>query len=262
LKTSSDSLVRSLAEHGVAVEPARYAPDGLIVKTGNPLRTPLAGTGAFFLQDEASQLVALLVAPEPGMRVLDTCASPGGKTTAMAAMADDRAEIIAADVRSARVELLKETVNASGSRGIRIVQADLEAGLPFNAAFDAVFVDAPCSGLGIVRRDPDIRWRRMESDLAKLANAQLTMLGHAAEAVRRGGRLIYSTCSSEPEENEQVVAEFLEANSKFRAVDLGAEKPAHFDAIAPVLDQAGFLHTRPDQHGLEAFFGAVLRRVR
>ncbi len=261
LKTSSDSLVRSLAEHGVAVEPARYAPDGLIVKTGNPLRTPLAGTGAFFLQDEASQLVALLVAPEPGMRVLDTCASPGGKTTAMAAMADDRAEIIAADVRSARVELLKETVNASGSRGIRIVQADLEAGLPFNAAFDAVFVDAPCSGLGIVRRDPDIRWRRMESDLAKLANAQLTMLGHAAEAVRRGGRLIYSTCSSEPEENEQVVAEFLEANSKFRTVDLGAEKPAHFDAIAPVLDQAGFLHTRPDQHGLEAFFGAVLRRV-
>ena len=104
----------------MTVEPARYAPDGLIVTTGNPLRTPLAGTGQFVLQDEASQLVALLGAPEPGMRVLDTCASPGGKTTAMAAMAGDRAEIVAADVRSARVQLLRETVSASGAHNIRV----------------------------------------------------------------------------------------------------------------------------------------------
>lgn len=261
LKTTADLLVRTLAEHGVEVEPARYAPDGLIVKTGNPLRTPLAGSGLFFLQDEASQLVALLAAPQPGMRVLDTCASPGGKTTAMAAMADDRAHIVAADVRGARVQLLRETVAASGTRSVRVIQADLEAGLPFNADFDVVFVDAPCSGLGIVRRDPDIRWRRTESDLAPLASAQLTMVRHAADTVRPGGRLVYSTCSSEPEENDAVVAEFLKANAKFQAVDLRAEKAAHFEAIAPVLDAAGFLRTTPDTHGLEAFFGAVMRRV-
>ena len=261
LKTTPGLLVRALAEHGVEVEPARYAPDGLIVKIGNPLRTPLAGSGLFFLQDEASQLVALLAAPQPGMRVLDTCASPGGKTTALAAMADDRAHIVAADVRSARVQLLRETVVASGTRSVRMIQADLEAGLPFNAAFDVVFVDAPCSGLGIVRRDPDIRWRRRESDLAPLASAQLTMVRHAADTVRPGGRLVYSTCSSEPEENDAVVAEFLKANEKFQAVDLRAEKPAHFEAIAPVLDDAGFLRTTPDKHGLEAFFGAVMRRV-
>jgi 16S rRNA (cytosine967-C5)-methyltransferase len=262
LKTDAAALTRALAEHGVTVEPARYAPDGLIVTDGNPLRTPLAGTGQFFLQDEASQLVALLAAPEPGMRVLDTCAAPGGKTTALAAMAGDRAEIVATDVRPARVQLLRETVAASGAQNIRVLRADLEAGLPFAAEFDVVFVDAPCSGLGIVRRDPDIRWRRTESHLAPLADAQVKMLGNAAEAVRPGGRLIYSTCSSEPEENERVVQRFLEANASFAHVDLRADKPAAFDALEPVLDRAGVLRTSPHEHGLEAFYGAVLRRVK
>ena len=183
------------------------------------------------MQDEASQLVALLGAPEAGMRVLDTCAAPGGKTTAMAAMAGDRAEIVAADVRGARVQLLRETVSASGAQHVRVVQADLEAGLPFGPAFDVVFVDAPCSGLGTVRRDPDIRWRRAENDLASLASAQLTMLRHAAETVRSSGRLVYATCSSEPEENDRVVASFLAGNSDFAKVDLRTDNPTHFDAL-------------------------------
>ncbi len=182
LKTDDAALATSLARHGVAVQPARFAPDGFIVTSGNPLRTPLAGTGLFVLQDEASQLVALLGAPEPGMRVLDTCASPGGKTTAMASMSGDRAEIVATDVRSARLELLRETVAASGASNIRVQQADLEAGLPFAPEFDIVFVDAPCSGLGTVRRDPDIRWRRRESDLVSFAKAQLTMIRNAARS--------------------------------------------------------------------------------
>ena len=262
LKTDAEALTRALSEHGVSVEPARFAPDGLIVTSGNPLRTPLAGTGQFFLQDEASQLVALLGAPEPGMKVLDTCASPGGKTTAMAAMADDRAEIVATDVRSARVQLLRETVAASGAQNVRVLQADLEAGLPFAPEFDVVFVDAPCSGLGTVRRDPDIRWRRTEADLAPLAATQLTMIGNAAAAVRPGGRLIYSTCSSEPEENELVVERFLQSNSCFAPIDLRIETPAVFDALEPVLDEGGVLRTSPHKHGLEAFYGAVLRRVK
>jgi len=262
LKTDRDPLIKALSEHGVEVEPARYAPDGLVVKSGNPLRTSLAGTGLFFLQDEASQLVALLGAPEPGMRVLDTCASPGGKTTAMASMAGDRAQIVATDVRTARVELLRETVKASGARNIHVQQADLEAGLPFTSEFDIVFVDAPCSGLGTVRREPDIRWRRNEADLAPLARAQSTMLRNAAEALRPGGRLIYSTCSSEPEENDAVVSDFLKASDRFTAVNLNADKPAPFDALQPVLDDTGVLRTLPHKHGLEAFYGAVLRRVK
>jgi 16S rRNA (cytosine967-C5)-methyltransferase len=262
LKTKPDGLLNALAEHGVSVQPARYAPDAFVVTSGNPLRTPLAGTGLFVVQDEASQLVALLGAPEPGMRVLDTCASPGGKTTAMASMSADRAEIVATDVRSARLELLRETVHASGAKNIRVQQADLEAGLPFGDEFDLVFVDAPCSGLGTLRRDPDIRWRRTEADLAPLSRAQLTMIRNAAKAVRPGGRLVYSTCSSEPEENEAVISQFLQSNEAFRQVDLNVERPAYFGALEPVLDETGVLRTRPDQHGLEAFYGAVLRRVK
>jgi 16S rRNA (cytosine967-C5)-methyltransferase len=262
LKTDRDAVVRDLASLGVAVEPARYAPDGLIVTSGNPLRTPLAGTGHFVLQDEASQLVALLGAPLPGTKVLDTCASPGGKTTAMAAMADDRTRIVAADVRGARVQLLRETVAASGARNIQVVQADLQAGLPFTAEFDVVFVDAPCSGLGTVRRDPDIRWRRVESDLVPLAAAQAAMIRNAAAAVAPGGRLIYSTCSSEPEENDRVVADFLSSNPQFSMINLRSERPAYFDALEPVLDEHGVLRTMPHLHQLEAFYGAVLRRVK
>ena len=262
LKIDRDALARELSNHGVTVEPSRFAPDGLIVTSGSPLRTPLAGTGKFVFQDEASQLVALLGAPEPGMTVLDTCASPGGKTTAMAAMANGSAHIIAADVRNARVQLLRETVNASGAPNVRIVQADLQSGLPFAADFDIVFVDAPCSGLGTVRRDPDIRWRRSERDLQPLAAAQSHMIRNAADVVRQGGRLIYSTCSSEPEENDAIVQRFLAGDDRFVQVDLRAERPAYFDALEPVLDANGVLRTTPHQHGLEAFYGAVLRRVK
>ena len=239
LKIERDALVRLLAEQDVDVEPGRFAPDALIVKSGNPLRTPLANTGIFFVMDEASQLVALLAAPEAGMRVLDACASPGGKTTAMAALAGDRAHVVAADVRNARIQLLRQTVNTSGARGVRIVQADLASGLPFAPGFDIVLVDAPCSGLGTVRRDPDIRWRRQEPDLARFAAAQLVMIGHAGTAVRPGGRLVYATCSSEPDENEFVVSEFLKTNSTFRQVDLRAERHVRFDALEPVLTDAG-----------------------
>jgi len=266
LKTEPQALVDALAKLGVDVVPARYAPDAFVVTSGNPLRTPLAHSGMFFLQDEASQLVSLLGAVKPGMRVLDTCASPGGKTTAMAASAGDRAEIVAADVRAARVQLLRDTVRTSGAHSIRIVQADLEAGLPFGAIFDLVFVDAPCSGLGTIRRDPDIRWRRTESDLPGLAGAQNQMIRNAARVVAPGGTLVYSTCSSEPEENEAVVTAFVAGDPSFGPIDLHAElrggRSPHLAPLEPVLDPAGFLRTLPERHGLEAFFGAVLRRVK
>jgi 16S rRNA (cytosine967-C5)-methyltransferase len=149
----------------------------------------------------------------------------------------------------------------SGAQNIRVQQADLEQRLPFAPEFDVVFVDAPCSGLGTVRRDPDIRWRRTETDLASLADAQINMLRNASDVVRPGGRLVYSTCSSEPEENEWVVARFLDENSGFSRVDLKHDETPYLDALAPVLDDTGALHTTPHEHGLEAFYGVVLRRV-
>jgi len=129
--------------------------------------------------------------------------------------------------------------------------------IPFHTTFDSVIVDAPCSGLGTLRRDPDIRWRRKESDLAPLAASELRMLQHAARGVALGGRLLYATCSSEPEENEGVVDRFLERAGEFAPVDLRAGT-----ARVPqeVVDGRGHLRTTPHQHGLEAFFAAVFVR--
>ena len=262
LKTDASALVASLAAHGVRVEPGRYAADALIVVDGNPLLTPLAGEGLFFVQDEASQLVAAMVRARAGDRVLDACASPGGKTTAIAAAMGDRGVIVATDVRGRRVDLLARTVAASGATAIRVVQADAGA-VPFgrpdvegSGGFDWILLDAPCSGLGTIRRDPDLRWRRTPADFARLSAVQLTMLRETARTLRPGGRLVYATCSSEPEENERVVAAFL-ADGTFD--DRPSEAPA---VSARLVDAAGHLRTYPFRDGLEAFFAAVLVKRR
>jgi 16S rRNA (cytosine967-C5)-methyltransferase len=258
LRVTRDELASRLAADDVTVHASAYAPDALVVDAGNPLRGALANDGLFFVQDEASQLVALLAGDRPAERVLDACASPGGKTTAIAAAMEGRGILVATDLRERRIDLLRRTVAASGATNVRIVQADLRRPLPFLAPFDCVLVDAPCSGLGTLRRDPDIRWRRRETDLSALAAAELTMLQRAADRVSSGGRLVYATCSSEPEENEGVVDAFLATTPGFtpvRATDASARlTPA-------VVDARGHLRTRPDEHGLEAFFGAVFRRA-
>jgi 16S rRNA (cytosine967-C5)-methyltransferase len=129
--------------------------------------------------------------------------------------------------------------------------------LPFAARFDCVIVDAPCSGLGTLRRDPDIKWRRQQSDLPVLADAQRRMLGNAGDAVAPGGRLVYATCSSEPDENEDIADWFLRETADFTAVDA---RRAHPLLPSGVVDDRGHMRTRPDAHGLEAFFGAVFAR--
>jgi 16S rRNA (cytosine967-C5)-methyltransferase len=254
LRASREAVARALEEEGVDTEPTRHAPHGLVVIRGNPLRTPLEGW--FFVQDEASQLVSLAVDSRPGERVLDLCASPGGKTTAMAADMRDTGTLVACDVRPRRVALLRATVRASGAAHVRVVQVATTGSLPFAHPFDRVLVDAPCSGLGTIRRDPDIRWTRSEGDLPRLAQDQVALLLRAADVVKPGGRLVYATCSSEPEENERVVDAFLAERPDFAAADLHHENAA----LQPFLDVHGMLRTLPFAHGLEAFFAAALTR--
>jgi 16S rRNA (cytosine967-C5)-methyltransferase len=257
LRTTGDQLRSRLAAVDVKVTPGRFAPDALIVEEGQPLRDAVADEGLFVVQDEASQLVTLLAGPDPGPLVLDTCASPGGKATAYAAAVHGRGLVVACDVRDRRMGLLRRTVEATGADNIRLVQADLMTSLPFTSRFTCVIVDAPCSGLGTLRRDPDIRWRRRESDLPTLADSQRRMLRSAAAVVAPGGRLVYATCSSEPEENEHVAAAFLGESDGFRPMDARAAHPA---IAADLVDERGHLRTTPDRHGLEAFFGAVFER--
>jgi 16S rRNA (cytosine967-C5)-methyltransferase len=257
LEVTREALTEHLAEDEIQVHPTSYAPDGVVVDQGHPLRGLGQEQGWFVVQDEASQLVTLLAGDRPLARVLDTCASPGGKTTALAALMEGRGVLVACDVRDRRVDLLRRTVNASGAHNVRLVQADLLQTLPFGSAFDCVLVDAPCSGLGTLRRDPDIRWRRREQELPSLAAAELTMLQHAAEAVAPGGRLVYATCSSEPEENEQVVAAFLATTPGFAPLPAGQATSRLSETL---VDARGHLRTQPHLHGLEAFFGAVFER--
>src|SRR5581483_1673844 len=212
-RIAPDDLAARLVENGVAVERGRFSDDALLISPRGAATLP--DHGLFVIQDEASQLVALLAGRRPGDRVLDTCASPGGKTTAIAAGMESRGLLVACDVRGRRIDLLRRAVETAGAINVRVVQADLLKPLPFSQPFDCVLVDAPCSGLGILRRDPDIRWRRSEDDLPALAAAQLVMLQHAADVVAPGGRLVYATCSSEPEENEAVAAAFLATTPSF-----------------------------------------------
>ena len=279
LRASRDEVAAALAASGVVTEPTPHAPDGVIVTAGHPLRAldadarigaldrsgagPLAGPlvgslASFFLvQDEASQLVSLAVAARPGERVLDLCASPGGKTVAMAADMRDRGILVACDVRARRVRLLRDTVRASGAACIRVVHVASFGALPFVPVFDRVLVDAPCSGLGTIRRDPDIRWRRSHGDLSGLAHDQIVLLERAAALVRPGGRLVYATCSSEPDENEDVVNVFLSRHPEFGLVDLRGDS---LPCLTPLLDERGMMRTLPFAHGLEAFFAAALER--
>lgn len=257
LRTTREALAASLASEDIETSPTAHAPDGLVVRTGRPLAR--GGDGRFVVQDEASQLVPLAVAPRPHERVLDLCASPGGKTTAMAAAMQDSGLIVACDVRAPRVTVLRQTVAASGATHVPIVHLDTGGDLPFTATFDRVLVDAPCSGLGTLRRDPDIRWRRTAADLPGLAAAQQRLLARAAGVVVPGGRVVYATCSSEPEENDAVVDTFLREHPGYARLDLRSEGNA---ALRDLTDGQGQLRTLPFAHGLEAFFAAALVRRR
>ena len=243
LRVTRKDLAQRLASEGIETFPTERAPDGLVVRHGNPVGTRLHEDGLFFIQDEASQLVGHFAGASPGERILDACASPGGKTMIMAGAVGDQGAVVASDVRARRVDLLADTVRRSGAGNIRVVQADAGAELPFLERFDRVLLDAPCSGLGTIRRDPDIKWRRSEEELAALAAGQLAMLERVAATVADGGHLVYSTCSSEPEENELVVADFLRRHPEFRP----AAEP---------------FRTLPFRDRLEAFFAAMLVKTK
>jgi 16S rRNA (cytosine967-C5)-methyltransferase len=240
--TTREALARELADAGIETRPTARSAHGLRVIGGRALGTDAFTEGRFIVQDEASQLIGELVSPPAGAVALDLCASPGGKTLAVSAAVGAGGMVIASDVRPQRVRLLARTLARCRVPNARVVHVPAEGPLPFApATFDFVLIDAPCSGLGTVRRDPDIRWRRSADDLPRFAAAQRELLSRAADLVKADGGLLYATCSSEPEENAGVVAAFLTEHR-----DYSLER-SH--------------QTLPFRDGLEAFFGAVLRRT-
>jgi 16S rRNA (cytosine967-C5)-methyltransferase len=256
LRTTRDELRQRLQAEGLDVRETAIAPHGLVVERGAALRSRAFLEGFCVVQDEASQIIPELVQAAPGHRVLDLCASPGGKTIALAAQNTPEGIVIATDVRPRRMRVLTSTLTRCHARHVHTVQIAPTGPLPFrDGTFDRILIDAPCSGLGTVRRDPDIRWRRSPEDLAALADTQVDLLRRAAPLVAPGGCLVYSTCSSEPDENEDVVRRFLTEDESFAVRPLTAlDLPADLRRLQTT---EGFLRTSPAE-ALEAFFGAVL----
>jgi 16S rRNA (cytosine967-C5)-methyltransferase len=254
---SVERLLSKLEAAGIAAGPGVLVVDCLRLPAGSLGRLDSETRASLIVQDEASQLVAHAVAARPGERVLDVCAAPGGKSVVMAQGMGRQGLLVSGDLRPNRVAMLKATI-ARYDVNARVVAVDALSPLPFGPVFDRVLIDVPCSGLGTLRRDPDLKWSRTESDLPRLAGEAGRMLAHAADAVRDGGLLVYATCSSEPEENEAVVAAFLQDHPAFTL-----EQPVPVAAVPDldrVIDPAGYVRTLPFRDGLDAFFAAALRR--
>ncbi len=213
-----EALAEALIDQGVEVEPSSLAPLGLLVRDGNPLESIAYEAGAFYLQDEASQAVALIPPPKPGERILDAAAAPGGKGFSILA-AEPEAQVTLADVDLLRVARLRTNLKRLG-RDVPLMIAD--AGRPAcgNETFDRVILDLPCTGTGTLRKHPELKWRISEPEVGRLARQSLRLLAGSANVVRPGGLLVAITCSLEPEENEAVVARFLDDHAAFAPVDL------------------------------------------
>jgi 16S rRNA (cytosine967-C5)-methyltransferase len=258
LKTTREKAREELSQDGTDVRPSVLSPDGLIVSNPvMPIRdTALFKAGHIQLQDEASQLIARLADPKEGENVLDLCAGAGGKTTHLAALMDNHGSIIAVDISKRKLEALRKNAKRLG---VTIVdtqagEARQKPGKPCHETFDKILVDAPCSGLGTLRRNPEIKWRSSPEDVTKCAVLQKAILDSAVPYLKKGGSLIYSTCTIMPEENEGVIKEFIVLHRNFICI----RPPDTIDSR--VVDDGRYLQSFPHRHGTDGFFGAVLRK--
>jgi 16S rRNA (cytosine967-C5)-methyltransferase len=258
-KGSRDEVIKRLTDEKIAARPTPFSPVGLIIQNPPPLSAwDLLQEGWLQVQDEAAQLITSILDPRHGERVLDVCAAPGGKTTHLASVMADQGEIVAVDVSPARLGLVEENCCRLGISIVKAMSLDATCPLPFPAAcFDRVLVDAPCTGLGTLRRNPEGKWRVLESDIPRLQKLQRAILAQAAPLVRQGGVLVYSTCTMTPEENEGVIEAFLSAQEGFDREGISPFLPPGCDELT---DHHGYYRTVPHCQGMDGFFAARLRR--
>lgn len=259
MKSTRAAMLQEIKALGLRAEPTPLAPHGIRLPERVDLsRLPGLKTGALEIQDEGSQLIAALVDARPGDRVVDFCAGAGGKTLALAAQMKNKGHVVACDVNDIRLKRCAERLRRAGLHNVevRVLSSETDRWIKrHKGGFDRVLVDAPCSGTGTWRRNPDARARAPDLGLEALISLQARILASAARLVKPGGRLVYATCSLLCEENEDQVARFIAANPAFRIVPLAPALP----------DMAGLGRTdhrslTPAQHGTDGFFAAVMQR--
>ncbi len=251
LKVTREELKNLLLNYGYEVDETPYAKDGLIIE--NPIRiTEIEefNKGYFTIQDESSMLVAEILSPKENAVVLDLCSAPGGKSTHMAQIMNNKGRIISCDIYDHKLNLVKETANRLG---ITIIETQKQDALKLNEEFiekmDYVLVDAPCSGLGIIRRRPEIKWNRQEKDIEELSSIQKQILNNAGKYLKPGGALVYSTCTIEREENLGVIEDFLKKNNNFVLYEFKHEINQSTDNR-----EKGYIQLFPHIHGTDGFF--------
>jgi 16S rRNA (cytosine967-C5)-methyltransferase len=263
LATQREAVLEALRAAGIPGASTRYAPDGVVLDAPLAAIRDVVPHRWYTLQGEASQLVGHLVAPQPGERILDACAAPGGKATHLAALMHDRGDLLAVDTSEVGLEAVRERSADLGLTIVRTRQADSRrlaaglSGLDATPSFDRILVDAPCSGLGTLRGHPELRWRIHEADIAELAGRQLQILESAGSLCRPGGIVVYATCTLTDDENGAVVARFLESYPEFARDDPKRVLP---EAAHGLVDAQGCLRTLPHRHDLDGFFAVRLRR--
>ncbi|AJE53403.1 16S rRNA (cytosine(967)-C(5))-methyltransferase RsmB [Paenibacillus polymyxa] len=260
--TSRDQLLDEMVAKGIDAVPSPVSPYGIVVRSGgNMALTSWYTDGLLSVQDESSMLVAEAVAPEPGMTVLDCCAAPGGKTAHMAELMKDRGRIVANDLHAHKHQLIREQANRLGLDAVETVTGDAldlkERYAP--ASFDRILLDAPCSGFGVIRRKPDLRWSKTAEDVRDITQLQHELLDSVAGLLKPGGILVYSTCTIEPDENEGQLARFLSEHPEYELA-----KDHSFPDVNHEMDgiQKGSVQLLPQHFHSDGFYIARLRRVK
>lgn len=261
LKTTRDTLQQRLTEEGFPCEPMRYSPIGLQRDKRAPLfDTPSFKAGLFELQDEGSQLLGFLVGAKPKDKIVDFCAGAGGKSLQLAAQMQNKGSLYACDTSLSRLDRLKPRLTRAGADNIQRcpIASEQDVRLKTLVGSDAVLVDAPCSGTGTLRRNPDIKWRAV--DIESLMLQQRNILTAASRLVKPGGRLVYATCSLLDEENSGIAREFLASHPEFKTVPAQLVLAEQGIKIPDAHDTDGALRLLPHRHGTDGFYAMVMER--
>lgn len=260
LKAGRDQVAKDLAEAGLAPEATDFSSDGLNIDSGDIRDLQVYKNGTVTFQDEASQLVSILAGPGGGSEVLDLCAGSGIKTTHLAEIMGNKGRILAIDINPGKLQALGRLAGRQGAGIIECRAADAAAdlGKEHHGIFDLVLIDAPCSGTGTLRRNPEIKWRLTPAEIEGLAGLQKSIIKTSPVYLKNSGSIFYSTCSVLPDENEDVINDFFLNCPEF---ELG--RPSFGNEC--IIDDSGFFRTSPHRHGpdrpgMDGFFGALLKK--